>query len=74
MNPVARILRRFIDKPTMATGAGRPIASFNKFQYWAYPELCRAQLREALSQCDEKTRDVQLRIAKMYFGPAIAIA
>lgn len=68
------VVRRFVARPVIEWRAGRPVARFTKIQFWAYPELCRAQLQQALSQCDAISREKQLRLATMYFGPAIVVA
>jgi hypothetical protein len=75
MRFIARLFRRFIAKPVMETrGDKPPIANFSKFQFWAYPELCRKQLYEALSHCDQRSRESQLAVAQAYFGRDVAQA
>jgi hypothetical protein len=74
MRVFVQIFRHFIAEPTMEARGGKPVAKFNRFQFWAYPELCREQLREALSHCDEHSRQSQLAVAQAYFGGGVTRA
>lgn len=72
MRVVAQFCRRFVSMPVVEMRSGKPIARFSKLQFMAYPELCRKQFHEALSHCDERSRQSQLAVAQAYFGRSIA--
>ncbi|MBC8739723.1 hypothetical protein F6X40_23710 [Paraburkholderia sp. UCT31] len=73
MSVISNIFRHLVGKPLMEVRGGKPIATFNKLQFWVYPELCRVQMHEALSHCDERSRVFQMAWAKAHFGPSILL-
>lgn len=74
MRTFTQLFRRFIRPPVLEMRGDKPISRFSKVQFWAHPELCRKQFHEALSHCDERSRQNQLMFAQAYFGRALTAA
>ncbi|KVP17021.1 hypothetical protein WJ84_01735 [Burkholderia ubonensis] len=68
MNLVRTILRIFIAAPVLEHRNGKPVSSFSKFQFWAYPEQCVKQAEEALSHCPPAMQRRQRTLLSAYFG------
>ena len=66
MRFVEPILQSVVRPPQESVIEGRTIASFNKIQCWAYPNICKEQMDKALSFCDPKTQQRQRRIANLF--------
>lgn len=62
------IINKLIKQPTITySSSGKPIASINKLQAWAYPELCKEQFEMALSYCTPEQATDQRMILQAYF-------
>lgn len=64
-----RCLRLLVSKPTMGENQGRPTASFNKMQCYAWPEDCKAQMDIAMSHCPLESELRQRRLLNLMLRP-----
>lgn len=66
------LLKSIVNPPALIQREGKPpYASFNRYQFWLYPELCKQQASEALSYCPPAQQVRQRALLEAYFGAVI---
>ena len=59
---------KFLQPPEIWIGpTGKRNTSFNLFQYWLYPDICKDQVKQALSDCPPEMAERQKRILEYRF-------
>jgi hypothetical protein len=59
---------KFLSKPEIWLGpSGKRNASFNKIQYWLYPEICKEQAKQCISDCPPEMAPRQRQILQWHF-------
>lgn len=74
MNVIKSFFRNFVKAPVLVQREDKPpYASFNKHQFWLYPEQCVAQFNEAMSYCPAENQRKWRQVMAIYFGSAFAV-
>lgn len=74
MNRIKNFFRSFVKAPVLVQRENKPpYASFNKYQFWLYPEQCVAQFNEAISYCSAEAQRKSRQVMAVHFGIAFAV-
>lgn len=69
---IKNLPKTLVKPPVLSYRDGRPHSSFNQFQFWAYPEECIKQAKEALAHCPPEMQIRQRSILSAYFGASFS--
>jgi hypothetical protein len=63
-----KLMKLFVKPPTLTFIDRRANSSFNKFQVWVYPEICKEHFEKVMSYCPPEMEKRQRAMIVTHFG------